>query len=271
MDKLPDYSDKRFLIVDDEPFMLSLVDRMLKQCKAGLIVKAVDGGSAMRSVKDNFTQVDCIISDCNMKPINGLQLLQGIRTGVNPRIPRDQAFIMLTGHGDTEVVKTALSLDVSGYVVKPVDLDKLISTIEKVLKRTHDVKEADIYRAIKLPQMQSAFGDSVESKKPAWVVIPKGGLFKNADVIKSKIEQFKSEHATQDGASGAVKLRNYQECLIDKLKEGHILAQDIEAEEGVIMLRRGTSLSKGMIARLHEITAETNAKETVWIAEVVKD
>src|ERR1700753_3073194 len=114
MEKAPDYSSKRFLIVDDEAFMLGTIERMLKQCNAGLIMKAGDGGKALRSVKDNFTQVDCIIADYNMRPMNGLQLFQGIRLGVTARIPREQAFIMLTGHADTEVVKAALALDVHG-------------------------------------------------------------------------------------------------------------------------------------------------------------
>ena len=120
MEKAPDYSSKRFLIVDDEAFMLGTIERMLKQCNAGLIIKATDGGKALRWIKDNFTQVDCIIADFNMTPINGLQLLQGIRLGVNARIPREQPFIMLTGHADTDVVKAAMALDVHGYVVKPV-------------------------------------------------------------------------------------------------------------------------------------------------------
>jgi YesN/AraC family two-component response regulator len=270
MDKLPDYSEKRFLIVDDEPFMLSLVDRMLKQCKAGLILKATDGGSAMRAVKDNFTQVDCIISDCNMKPLNGLQLLQGVRIGVNPRIPRDQAFIMLTGHGETEVVKSAIALDVNGYVVKPVALDKLIQTVEKALKRPIDVKDAEVYRAVKLPKVQSAFGDTLETKKTPWVVMPKGGPFKNPDAVKQKIELFKREHANQDGVVEEVKIKNKRECSIDELVEGHVIAQDVEAEEGVVLIRRGTYLTRDMIARLQDIAAETNPKEMVWVGELAK-
>ena len=71
-----------------------------------------------------------------MKPINGLQLLQGIRLGVNAKIPREQPFIMLTGHSETDVVKAAISLDVQGYVVKPVAPEKLYHTIDKVLTRT---------------------------------------------------------------------------------------------------------------------------------------
>src|SRR5581483_349707 len=107
MSELPDYSTRRFMLVDDEVFMLSLIDRMLKQCHAGLIFKAEDVRTAFTMIKDETTQVDCIISDANMPLINGLQFLQAVRAGRNPKIPRSQPFILLTGHGDVDLVKTA--------------------------------------------------------------------------------------------------------------------------------------------------------------------
>ncbi len=269
MEKPPDYSSKRFLIVDDESFMLSLIDRMLKQCNAGLILKATDGGTALRSVKDNFTQVDCIISDCNMKPVNGLQLLQGIRMGVNPRIPRDQPFIMLTGHGDTEVVKAAIALDVNGYVVKPVAFEKLVHTIDKILKRPVDVKDAEHYRTIKLPKIQSAFGHEQDTRPVAWTLLPRSSPFRNKDGLQEKLDAFKREHATQDGMT-EIKMKNRRECPIDELIEGQHLAQDIEAEEGVILLRKGTRLTKGIIIRLREFADETQAPQVVWIGDLAE-
>lgn len=266
MEKLPDYSSKRFLIVDDEVFMLGLIERMLKECKAGVIMKANDGGQALRAIKDNFTQVDCIISDYNMKPVNGLQLLQGVRLGVNAKIPREQAFIMLTGHGESDVVKTAIALDVSGYVVKPVALDKLVQTIEKVFARSAEVKDPEYYRTIKIPKVQTSLNEE-PGKSKAWTVMAHGP-FRRDSPIKEKLEQLKSEHATQVSPED-VKLKNRRECAVNELLEGQILAQDIEAEEGVVLLRKGTYLTKGMISRLREIAAETNPNQTVLIGELV--
>jgi YesN/AraC family two-component response regulator len=267
MEKLPDYSSKRFLIVDDEVFMLGLIERMLKECKAGLIMKASDGGAALRSIKDNFTQVDCIITDFNMKPINGLQLLQGVRLGLNAKIPRELPVIMLTGHGETDVVKTALALDVHGYIVKPVAADKLIQTVDKVFKRSLEIKDSDYYRNIKIPRPQSAFGDDAPTKTPkSWTVLSQGSPFRTSDSIKLKLEQFKREHATQDGIE-EIKIKNKRECAVNELLEGQLLAQDIEAEEGMILIRRGTFLSKGMIERLRELAAQTKPDQTVWVGE----
>lgn len=266
MEKLPDYSSKRFLIVDDEQFMLGLIERMLKECKAGLIMKANDGGAALRSVKDNFTQVDCIIADYNMKPLNGLQLLQGVRMGINPKIPREQPFIMLTGHGESDVVKSAIALDVNGYLVKPVALDKLVDMIEKVLKKPLEAKDPDFYRNIKVPKVSSLNEEPGGKAKP-WTVMHAKPFRSEADV-KKKLDALKGEQTTLAGA-GEIKIKNRRECAINELLEGQILAQDIEAEEGVILLRRGTYLSKGMIVRLREIAAETtNPNQAIMVGEL---
>ncbi|MGE4064128.1 MAG: response regulator [Rhodospirillaceae bacterium] len=265
MDKLPDYSSKRFLVVDDEQFMIGLIERMLKECKAGVIMKANDGGSALRSIKDNFTQVDVIIADYNMRPLNGLQLLQGVRMGVNPKVPREQAFVMLTGHSESDVVKSALALDVNGYVVKPVALEKLVDTLEKVFKRPLEPKDPEYYRNVKVPKVAS-LGDNVPEKIKPWTILHTKPFRSEAD-LKKKIEAMKRDHATLDGDK-EVKIKNRRECEISELLEGQILAQDIEAEEGVILLRRGTYLSKDMIQRLRELASETNPKQSIMVGEL---
>ncbi len=265
MEKLPDYSSKRFLIVDDEQFMIGLIERMLRECKASVIMKANDGGAALRAIKDNFTQVDCILADYNMRPLNGLQLLQGVRMGVNPKIPREQAFIMLTGHGETDVVKTAIALDVNGYVVKPVALEKLVDTIEKVLKKPLEPKDPEYYRNVRVPKV-SSMGDEPAAKVKSWTVMGTRPFRSEAD-IKRKIEAMKSE-TVSIATTEEVKIKNKRECAINELLEGQILAEDIEAEEGVVLLRRGTLLSKTMISRLRELAAETNPNQAVMIGDL---
>jgi CheY-like chemotaxis protein len=114
MSKLPNYASRKFLLVDDESFMLGLIDRVLKQCQAGRILRAPNGARALDLFRSNTAQVDCIIADLNMKPMNGLEFLQAVRTGVNKKIPREQPFIMLTGHGESDAVRAAIALDVHG-------------------------------------------------------------------------------------------------------------------------------------------------------------
>ena len=76
------------------------------------------------------TRCDCIISDWNMAPVGGLELLQKVRSAQAPRTPADICFILLTGHADANVVNVAINLDVNAYLVKPVSYEKLIQSID---------------------------------------------------------------------------------------------------------------------------------------------
>jgi YesN/AraC family two-component response regulator len=154
MDKLPNYASRTFLLVDDERFMLGLIDRVLKQCQAGRVLRAPHGAKALNMFSGSATQVDCIIADLNMEPMNGLDLLQAVRTGVNKKIPRDQRFIMLTGHGESDAVRAAIALDVQGYILKPISIEKLVTTIDLAFARSLTLKTVAQYRAIKLPELE---------------------------------------------------------------------------------------------------------------------
>ncbi len=266
MTRAPDFSTMRFLVVDDEPFMLGMLERMLRQFKAGTILKAHEGAEALRSVKDNLSQVECIVSDFNMKPVNGLQLLQAVRTGLNPRIPRDQAFIMLTGHGETEVVKSAIMLDVNGYLMKPVAPEKLAQTLERVLKKPIDLKDAAYYKSVNIGAAM-ARNDAAVKTPSAWVILTKQESARGQAGVREKIERFRTEHATRDGMN-EVKLRNRRQCDLGELKEDMILAEDIEAEEGVVLLRKGTRLTGRMVDRLREMAIETGSRDFVWIGDL---
>lgn len=107
----------------------------------------VEAASAIAAREKNL---DCIISDFNMTPVNGLQFLSAVRTGSLASIPRDQQFILLTGHGEIEVVRAARTLDVSGYVVKPVALKTLAQALQRAFSRPVPLKTANEYEAIKL-------------------------------------------------------------------------------------------------------------------------
>ncbi len=266
--KTPDYSSRRFLIVDDEPFMLNTIERMLKQCKPNAILRATDGISGLKAIKDDFLQVDCIISDCNMQPANGLQFLQAVRMGLNPRIPREQPFIMLTGLGDTDTVKAALTLDVSGYVVKPVALEKLVQTIDRAFERPISLKEPSYYEVAKLPKIQVVF-EASSTVPTACVILPRSNAARTNTTMRAKIAQFKHEHATRDGEDD-VKIKNRRTCDILELREGHVLAQDIEAEEGATLLRRGVQLDRTMVERLRTIFTEAGINQSIWIGELEK-
>lgn len=132
----PDYSSLRFLIVDDAPFMLDLLESTLRRCKARDIKRCTNGKDAIGALLTNSDYFDLVISDCNMEPINGLQLLRTVREGKASPVPKDFPVIFVTGHNDAPIVERAIELKVNGFLAKPVSFEKLVSTIDTVLEKS---------------------------------------------------------------------------------------------------------------------------------------
>ena len=148
MDAPADFSTKRFLVVDAMPEMTETVIRMLRHHGASQFFRSTTVEEAL-AIAAREKGVDCIISDFNMTPQTGLQFLSIIRTGAKAGIPRDQRFILLTGHGEADVVRAAVALDVNGYIVKPVSLKMLIQTVERAFSRPTPLKPASTYQSVK--------------------------------------------------------------------------------------------------------------------------
>ena len=64
---------------------------------------------------------------------------------------RDTRFVMLTGHGEAEVVRTAAALDVDGYAVKPISQRGLAQTLTRAFNRKRIMKAGSEYASVALP------------------------------------------------------------------------------------------------------------------------
>jgi two-component system chemotaxis response regulator CheY len=116
------------LIVDDYRTMLRIIRNLLKQIDFENVEEASDGNEALAKLRaGNF---GLIISDWNMEPMTGLQLLQQVRA--DPKL-KATPFIMVTAESKTENVIVAKQAGVSNYIVKPFNAETLRSKIQKVL------------------------------------------------------------------------------------------------------------------------------------------
>lgn len=116
------------LIVDDYKTMLRIIRNLLKQIDFNNVDEANDGGEALAKLRTgNF---GLVISDWNMAPMTGLQLLQEVRADAKLKAT---PFIMITAESKTENVIAAKQAGVSNYIVKPFNAETLREKIEKVL------------------------------------------------------------------------------------------------------------------------------------------
>mgnify|MGYP003340650350 CR=1 FL=1 len=116
------------LVVDDYATMVRIIRNLLKQIGFENVDDASNGAAALEKIKSG--NYGLVISDWNMEPMTGLQLLQEVRA--DARLNK-MPFIMITAESKTENVIAAKQAGVSNYIVKPFNAETLKDKIEKVL------------------------------------------------------------------------------------------------------------------------------------------
>lgn len=141
----------RFVVIDDDRTILQLVEAFLTAAMVGGVIPATSAFAALNLLADQTKKIDCIICDHSMPKMTGLALLQEIRGGKHPNIPRNMPFIVLTSSGQEAVVRAALALDAHGYIRKPVTKDLLVKAIHRAYNRQLALKQPEEYLALPLP------------------------------------------------------------------------------------------------------------------------
>jgi len=116
------------LIVDDYKTMIRIIRNLLKQVGFTNVDEAIDGSSALTKLRDR--DFGLVISDWNMEPMSGLQLLKEVRADVKLE---ELPFIMITAESKSENVIAAEAAGVSNYIVKPFNAAILKGTLAAVL------------------------------------------------------------------------------------------------------------------------------------------
>ena len=115
------------LIVDDYKTMLRIIRNLLKQLGFNNVDEATDGSMALQKLRDK--EYGLVISDWNMEPMTGLQLLKEVRADMKLK---GTPFIMVTAESKTENVVAAKEAGVNNYIVKPFNaatLKQKLSTV----------------------------------------------------------------------------------------------------------------------------------------------
>ncbi len=116
------------LIVDDYKTMLRIIRNLLRQLGFVNIDEATDGSMALQLLRGGTYGL--VISDWNMEPMTGLQLLREVRADAKLKsIP----FIMVTAESKSENVIAAKEAGVSNYIVKPFNAETLQAKMVSVL------------------------------------------------------------------------------------------------------------------------------------------
>ncbi len=117
---------KHILVVDDDFRMLKLIKRYLEDTYD--IATAINGKVALKFLETKMTSL--ILLDYEMPVENGPAVLEKLRKNpMTSNIP----VIFLTGINDRKKIQQVLSLKPQGYLLKPIDHDKLLDAIKSVI------------------------------------------------------------------------------------------------------------------------------------------
>ena len=117
---------KHILVVDDDSSVLKLIKGFLSEWYD--VATAISGKVAMKFLENKKT--DLILLDYEMPEENGAEVLNKIRKNKNLK---DLPVVFLTGVSDKEKIQDVLVLKPQGYLLKPIDMERLLSTIEGIL------------------------------------------------------------------------------------------------------------------------------------------
>ncbi len=115
------------LVVDDYKTMIRIIRNLLKQLGFDEVDEAADGSEALTKMRAK--KYGLVISDWNMEPMTGYELLKEVRSDTSlSKTP----FIMVTAESKTENVIAAKKAGVDNYIVKPFNAQTLKSKIDAV-------------------------------------------------------------------------------------------------------------------------------------------
>ena len=119
----------KIMVVDDEPNVREIVKLHLEQ-KGFVVLEASDGEQALNLLMlgSNLVSVGMVLCDIRMPKVNGLEVIDCLKKEA-PSIP----IVVITGYPDTHMAVTLLKSGVRDYLVKPIEKEKLLETVEAVM------------------------------------------------------------------------------------------------------------------------------------------
>jgi len=132
------------LYAEDEAALREITLNILKGFTKKQFV-AENGAEGLELFKQNESEIDLIITDVNMPIMNGLEMIREIKR-LNPNIP----IIVATAFSNTEYLLEAIDIGVDKYVLKPIDMKKLLQLMSQSLLY-HELKDLYIDNLTHLP------------------------------------------------------------------------------------------------------------------------
>lgn len=121
----------KILLVDDNQHMRMLLTEILRALGVRQIYEAMDGAEALHILRD--TQMDIIMTDLTMEPLDGIDFVNLLRNSPDSPAPFAPV-IMITGHSTMRRVAEARDAGVNEFLAKPVTARGVIHRINLIIE-----------------------------------------------------------------------------------------------------------------------------------------
>lgn len=152
------------LYCEDEEYLRDITAGILESfTKKQFICK--DGAEGLKVFKENQHLIDLIITDINMPNMNGLEMAKEIKK-INPNMP----IVVATAFSNSEYLLDAIDLGVDKYVLKPINVKKLLDIMSKSLLY-HELRDLYLDQLTKLQNRNALIKDTKTIEKSTLALI----------------------------------------------------------------------------------------------------
>lgn len=127
-------SDLKILTIDDSPMIQMVIKNILTSFDIGesQIYQACDGTTGLDIAETHH--LDLVLCDLSMQPVDGFEFVRRLRNHERESL-RGLPVVILTVHGEAEIVSRARNFDIDGYLLKPIAPKTLRQRLINVLQK----------------------------------------------------------------------------------------------------------------------------------------
>lgn len=216
------------LVVDDDDFTRKLVLSVLRNLGFGKVTDTNNAESAIKLLESN--PFDVVVTDINMPGMNGLEFIKMIRAG-RTLAQRETRFVVLTSFSQTEILATALALDINGFLVKPITPAMVNEKLVNAMAEKLHLHPPLAYEAVrtKLQRLSATEVRPQNAYRGASIPLPAP-----------------PGHGSGEGRSESL-------VALQRLRPGMVLSEDIHLPDGTLLLSSGHVFTELSINRLYDL------------------
>ncbi|HVQ28566.1 MAG TPA: sigma-54 dependent transcriptional regulator [Vicinamibacteria bacterium] len=132
-------SKGRIVVIDDEVNAANALETLLRE-DGYEVAKAHDGRAGLALIERQ--EPDIVLTDLRMPELDGLQLLTRLK-----QIRPECMVILMTAYGTVKTAVKAMKMGAEDYVSKPIEMDELEVTLERVMEKKRLLDESRSLRA----------------------------------------------------------------------------------------------------------------------------